>query len=763
MIKRINKISNFGIYKDYSPDPMLQDFSKYNLFYGWNGSGKSTFSKFMQVLSNHVLPEEFVGCEFEIESIDGTMTTVNNLEDFSTKMLVFNQDFINDNINWNAAVKSLLLISEEKIEDRLQLEKLNVDLRNFNKERKDLSNEVEKEVRSVNKFLSETASKIKIQFQKIEINDKYYLNYNKRRIEEFLETNKESLPNPNLSREEIDIFIKSIKPIEKGTLEIFSLNYSEELFSILIKETTELLKTSFATFSIEKLKNNSVISNWVENGLQIHKSHKSEYCEFCGNHIEPERMRQLESHFNEEYIRFKDKIQSMKENINNNQLKPNYYPHTSELYEEFQPIYNQLSFDLNAILLRINLTLINWFNKLTLKTNDPFISINDYEEMNKNDFDELFRLEEEIQNILYQHNEKSKNFETEIARCKKALETHFIFESVDSFKFFAKENEIKRKQNKIKVIEKSLLKCQEGITKIEGTLSDQFLGASEFNKRLHAFLGRKEISLQFDSNLKGYKIIRNKNQAKNLSEGEKTAIAFVYFITKLKEYGNDITSNIIVVDDPISSFDSNNLFHAYSFLKNECQNAKQLFILTHNFNFYKLVRDWLIKKNKVDRDRQPILKSMFYTIETTKDRDDERNSKILNASESLLNYQSEYHYIFSKVYKYKDNQRLTVDEAFIVANLSRKLLESFLSFKYPKKRNDFSQLMDATNCDTVIKDKIYKFINKYSHNQSIEFGDDPVDNLIGESQNVISDILNLINILDKQHYEEMAFIAELTA
>ena len=71
-----------------------------------------------------------------------------------------------------------------------------------------------------------------------------------------------------------------------------------------------------------------------------------------------------------------------------------------------------------------------------------------------------------------------------------------------------------------------------------------------------------------------------------MSEGEKTAIAFVYFIAKLKENRNQIEDSIIVVDDPISSFDSNHLFQAYSYLKHECEMALQLFMFTHNFQSF---------------------------------------------------------------------------------------------------------------------------------------------------------------------------------
>ncbi len=92
--------------------------------------------------------------------------------------------------------------------------------------------------------------------------------------------------------------------------------------------------------------------------------------------------------------------------------------------------------------------------------------------------------------------------------------------------------------------------------------------------------------------------------ASNLSEGEKTAIAFVYFVTKLKENGNNI------------------------------------------------------------------------------------------APQSFIDYDSEYHYIFKKLYEYKVIDALNLDNSFLIANLSRKLLESFLAFKFPKSRNDFYQLLE---------------------------------------------------------------------
>ena len=181
-----------------------------------------------------------------------------------------------------------------------------------------------------------------------------------------------------------------------------------------------------------------------------------------------------------------------------------------------------------------------------------------------------------------------------------------------SFKYKKKKKEVVDRTAANETLKTAINTRNTEIRTLEDSLSNEGLGADQFNESLHKFLGRSELTLRFNPVKKGYEILRNDSEQVdgNLSEGEKTAIAFVYFITKLKENDNNIEDTIVVVDDPISSFDSNHLFHAYSFMKVNCEKAKQLFVLTHNFTFFKLVRDWISRKNK--RDNQNI--ANFYVV-----------------------------------------------------------------------------------------------------------------------------------------------------
>ena len=107
----------------------------------------------------------------------------------------------------------------------------------------------------------------------------------------------------------------------------------------------------------------------------------------------------------------------------------------------------------------------------------------------------------------------------------------------------------------------------------------------------------------------GYKIVRrDKSTAVRLSEGERNFIAFLYFYHTVKgSLSSDgiVRNKIVVVDDPISSMDSNAIFLVSSLVREMievCNNnvnygergvqgdyIKQLFVMTHNAYFHKVI------------------------------------------------------------------------------------------------------------------------------------------------------------------------------
>ncbi|WP_019601167.1 AAA family ATPase [Teredinibacter turnerae] len=756
-IKNIQKLKKFGIFQNHT-NAYAKDFGKYNLFYGWNGSGKSTLSGVFRCVENSTASSKFPSSEFTVSVDNGAPITQANVANSDLNIYTFNHDFIDENISWDSVVKSILLVDKEKIEEREKLEKLKKEQETDTKAHSIEAKAIRILEGDISKFGTDSARHMKTSLQSIDTTDRYYLNYDKRKFENFINDNLEASKSdaPLLDDQKIVELTNAAKPDQKSPITFNKHAINQETFSKAKERLDDLLKTSVVSQTIQRLVDHGDIKSWVESGLDLHKRHDTNQCEFCGNTITEERTKQLEAHFNDDYKAFQNRLESADSWLASQYIQPPTLPAASDFYDEFKNGYNEARTALEKAITGLNEEIMVWHDVLKDKTANPLetgLKVEAISESSVKAFNDAMTA---IGAAVDKHNHKSGNFKEETDKAKKQLELHYATTEVKSFGYHDKKKEVVDRTAANGTLKTTINTRNAEIRTLEDSLSNEGVGADQFNESLHKFLGRSELTLRFNPDKKGYKILRNDSEQVdgNLSEGEKTAIAFVYFITKLKENDNNIEDTIVVVDDPISSFDSNHLFHAYSFMKMNCEKAKQLFVLTHNFTFFKLVRDWISRKNK--RDNQNI--ANFYVVKANNEVP--RTSTYADAEAALTLYNSEYHYIFSRLHSLKNQQVLETDDHFLAANLSRKLLESFLSFKFPKNRGNFANLFNTAvsasqNPEDEGKEKIRKFINEYSHNDLIETNEDFVENLIGEGVTVISDIFDWIHELDEKHYQEM--------
>lgn len=756
-IKNIQRLKQFGIFQNYT-NANTKDFGKYNLFYGWNGSGKSTLSSLFRCIENRVPSDKFPSADFTVNLEGGLSITQANISKADLNIYTFNHDFIDENISWNSVVKSILLVDKEKIAERKKMEELKkqqqTDTEIYDKE----AQEIQTLERAISKFGTDSARHMKTSLQSIDTTDRYYLNYDKRKFEAFIYDKFEATKSdaPILDEQKIVELTNAAKPDQKSTIPFDKQTIDNETFTKAKTRLDDLLKTNVVSKTIQRLVDHGDIKTWIETGLNLHKCHETKQCEFCGNSITEERINQLEAHFNDDYKAFQDRLVKANQWLSGQYIQQPRLPPASDFYDEFKTEYSEACTALGKAITALNDEITAWHNVLKKKISNPLetgLTVDPITEASIKSFNDAMTA---ISAAVGKHNHKSSNFKEETTKAKKQLELHYAATEVKSFGYHEKKKEVVDRKTENDKLKTTIDNRKTQIRTLEDSLSNEGLGADQFNESLHKFLGRSELTLRFNSVKKGYEILRNDSDPVdgNLSEGEKTAIAFVYFITKLKENENNIEDTIVVVDDPISSFDSNHLFHTYSFMKVNCEKAKQLFVLTHNFTFFKLIRDWISRKNK--KGKPPI--ANFYVVKASNGRP--RSSTFTDAEPALTLYNSEYHYIFSRLHSLKNQQTLETDDHFLAANLSRKLLEAFLSFKFPKNRGNFANLFNTAvsasqNSEDERKEKIRKFINEYSHNDLIEINEDFVENLIGESTAVISDIFDWIKELDAQHYREM--------
>ncbi|MFA7586904.1 MAG: AAA family ATPase [Novosphingobium sp.] len=280
------------------------------------------------------------------------------------------------------------------------------------------------------------------------------------------------------------------------------------------------------------------------------------------------------------------------------------------------------------------------------------------------------------------------------------------------------------------------------------------------NKLLKSFLGHSELSLTTDG--EGYRIQRRgKNAVGPLSEGERTAVAFCYYLTKLEEDGRKKKDVIAVVDDPISSLDTKALNYAFSLLKRSLTDTSQLIVMTHNMDFMNEAKKWL-KSRAYPRDvtKQPDA-SLFFISTVVSPCGTIRSASIGELPTLLREYDSEYHYLFSLIYLFSEGR---ADEfAYLMPNAMRKVLELFLAFKCPGSSGVESKLEQAIVRDCGIDPAslaaVARLTNLESHGDSLDDLITLPSMTVEESKNAAASLFQLIELLDPEHLKGMKKLA----
>ena len=199
---------------------------------------------------------------------------------------------------------------------------------------------------------------------------------------------------------------------------------------------------------------------------------------------------------------------------------------------------------------------------------------------------------EKINALIAEHNESTDNFTREVSIARRALEEDLVAKVIPDYR--AKQKAITVAEKELAAQRKVAEDIRSRIAALEQEIRNHRRPADELNQEMAAYLGHNE--LQFEVRETGYSITRNSQPAMHLSEGERTSIAFMYFLKSLVAADFDLKRGVIVIDDPISGLDANALSSAFRFMKARIPAPEefdgQLFVLTHNFTFFEQVKNW---------------------------------------------------------------------------------------------------------------------------------------------------------------------------
>jgi len=524
----------------------------------------------------------------------------------------------------------------------------------------------------------------------------------------------------------------------------------------LRSQVTALLKRSIVAQTIDELANDSAVSAWVQQGLSLHQGEgKTDTCRFCGNQLSTERRAALEAHFNDAFAAFQQDLEQVINDIKLQckSLKAVTFPDESRFYDNLVEEVRPAVANSKLVIQSVNQELDELIKALERKKAHPFeaLTLNEGEHPESTELNPLYAAINAVNVVIDRHETTTTNLNDEVKQACYLLEQDYTLEALP--KFEALNKSVAEAEAALSTTKEKPYKLRDQISTIERELVEHRRPAEELNNELKAYLGRDE--LQFDIKDTGYALTRGGQPALNLSEGERTAIAFLYFLKSLEDRDFDLSKGIVVIDDPVSSLDANSLFSAFGYMKERTKACHQLIILTHNFSFFRQVRNWFHHLKGQNRKNVEMRPARFYSILTTH-AEGERTAILSSIDPLLEQFESEYHFLFRQIYDLANSAAAStlLADLYGVPNMARRLLETFMSYRFPDAAGDLFKRFERCDFDTEKKTTILRLLNTYSHSGGIsEPEHDP--SVLAETQAVLLTILELIESVDNDHYQGM--------
>ncbi|HWQ93193.1 MAG TPA: AAA family ATPase, partial [Clostridia bacterium] len=322
---------------------------------------------------------------------------------------------------------------------------------------------------------------------------------------------------------------------------------------------------------------------------------------------------------------------------------------------------------------------------------------------------------EAINKIIAEQNGRTAEFDKKRQEAFARLEKHYASSFVRDQTYNEGLQQIADLKATIAGQERKLEELDAEIRILERALSEASKGAERINELLVAYFGKDDLRVMVSPD-KRFQIVRGGAIAKNLSEGERTAIAFTYFITRVQDGRHSLTDTRVVIDDPISSLDANHLFNTYALIKTQLVGCRQLFVSTHSFEFYNLIREWIADDER-ENVKKPLAEWKKWSVFLVKRLDDGK-AVLEEIPKELLKFKSEYHYLFSTLYHFDRTGASDFDCLLSLPNVVRRFMEAFGGIMIPLSTG-LKGKMERLFADEVERERVWKFMNHYSHNTTI--------------------------------------------
>ncbi|GAA8594472.1 AAA family ATPase [Helicobacter pylori] len=681
----------------------MGEFKDYNVIFGNNGCGKTSLTRAFELLISKdkciekyrtISTAESPSIEFECKDGSYKIEPNSNIGAPSFKVEIYNSDFLHNNAPFNSefGLKKLddgIIILEgsvlgEETKEINQLKNCKEKVEKRKKKIKDensaetLSAKQESEIKKYDKEIEKirkemTSKTIQITLDEIKINNICEVSKNKFKVQE------DALTNLEKDFDELDEAMKKFDDLKEMELPKDYQTIKDKLESLF---SFDIDKEAGQVSEEIKEHMSKVGREFIEKGIELQKKMPDNACPFCTQEITNNIIQVYTSYFNKRIEQFnQDSLEvsgTLKKILEQWNIKE-----ILQSFERFEPFMKKDSStnkeSLKKALEQIKVLLEKLQKEVGKKEGAK--NEKEFQETDKKlleNYEKFQKCVDETRNILKQKKEQKEKLEklkTELkeARIKKAKH--------DSYDWQKSKEEAKRKLSVLNCRHERLKHLLEKIDKkLKGLYDQKRPDIETINNYLKA-LNLPKYSLDKD-----YRIVLNSDALENseakiiLSDGEKTTLAFAYFLARLKLFykKKDLKNLVVVIDDPISSLDEQRIYNTTclvakinqelareKLLKNE--EKVQVFVLTHNHIFMARLINMIGKHAR------------YFQLERHQGQ-----LKIVCKDEVKGYFDTFYLLLFKEVYAFAKKEKVQDDfnEAINYGNKVRILLESFLKINF---------------------------------------------------------------------------------
>ena len=735
MIQQIDLLRDFGIYRNFQGGG-LPPFAKCNLIYGWNYSGKTTLSRLFQILEKPERISSWPDSSFRVVLSDGSMVTHESLAtNPPSKTRVFNREFVVANFAQEHTAPAVFILGAQNVALRQRLELLNRRRERVALLEAKLQEQARQSQGNIDQLGTDKASAAGSllgvrNFRRPDL---------MRRVEEVRSNYTAFL----LTDAEVTAKLE----VYRTTSAWVVLNAVPTTVPDLVAQSARvaaLLGQTASNRAIERLKVDRNLETWVRTGLALHQDNRE--CEFCGSPISDARLELLRGHFSQEYEALVRELNTKIQDCQNFRLDvplPDERDFAPDLKAEFTGLRDRIR------------NWKEWFGQVQLRMVEALAQKQTRIETVTALETDLTRaaegqtLLEQVNALIQQHNQAANALTQAKSNARASLEKHFAALLFRDSDLTGKENRMAEARQRAADAMGVLGRVVNQITAVEQQVRQQSIGAKKLNDVLRFLLAGNNIEVAAVGDGL-FEFRRDGAPAANLSDGEKTAIAFAYFLISLEANGAVLADTIVFIDDPISSLDSNHIYAVYALIAERLAACRQLFVSTHNSELFNLMKDeWFEARSRYANNRD----ACAYYVNRTLDDGARWMAALEDLPALLRKYKSEYHFIFAQLHAFANAQAPSLHEAYTAPNLLRKFLEAYLGFKKPcvSKWSDKLGLLFATPEE---QREIQKFADDASHLQGVSRAlQQP--NFITSAQSSVGKVIAGLKARDFDHYQSL--------